>query len=308
MVDLPLLIERTGQPVAIEEYVSANLGLLEEGLATHGAVLMRGFEVASAEAFEQAVRRACPSAFDYRGGGSPRSQVSGTVYTSTEYASSQHIPLHVEGSYFPVQPERIWFCCRQPASEGGNTPLGDMRKVLATMEADLRALFEDKELIYVSNLSDGAGFGKSWQQAYGTGDRGAVERYLHDRGYVHAWRPDGGLHVETRAPAVRAHSRSGARYWCNQVVNWHWAANDEKTQTALKRVYGETPNHPKGVLFADRSEIPAEAVTRLRDHLRANEVVFDWHRNDVLVLDNEWISHGRQPYSDPDRRILVALS
>lgn len=293
---------------SLSEFLNSNKSEVLAALDQSGAVIFRGFGVKTPENFQAAVDVLTPTPFDYRGGGSPRSKVSGKISTSTEYAASQHIPLHIEGSYFPVAPEFIWFFAQNPVADRGNTPIGDMRIILSNIDTEIVDEFRAKGLVYVNNLNDGSGFGKSWQEAYGSSDKQEVSAYLDSKGYSHSWKSDGGLRVELHAPAIRQHLRSGEAYWCNQAPNWHHATQDAKTRQAVFKIYGEPSNFPKTVFFGDHSEIPDEMIVHVDEKLRKSEVVFDWQKNDVMLLDNQWISHGRQPYSDKSRKILVSLA
>ena len=54
-------------------------------LSTHGGILFRGFPISSVTAFEHFVKSATPDLLNYEFGSTPRSHISNTIYTSTEY-------------------------------------------------------------------------------------------------------------------------------------------------------------------------------------------------------------------------------
>ena len=76
-------------------------------IVEHGAVLLRGFDVQGAGEFETLCRTGTPDLLDYTGGGSPRSLVSGKVYTSTEFPAHLEVYLHNELSYSEEWPARL---------------------------------------------------------------------------------------------------------------------------------------------------------------------------------------------------------
>lgn len=276
-------------------------------LAENGAVLFRGFPVAGVEDFSEAVSARNPNLMAYVGGGSPRSKICGGVYTSTEYAAHQHIPLHIEGSYFSQGPHFVWFHCETAPSDRGQTPLGDMRQMLDELPAKLVARFDEKGVVYISNLHAGNGFGRSWPEAYHSDDKQEVEAHLDQLGCEYEWLPDDRLRTFMSAPAIKTHSETGDRYWHNQAANWHPANHGEKTWQLLRATYGEEVNFPKSATFGDGSPIDPEDIAEINRVMTASETVFDWQQGDVLLLDNQWIAHGRQPFSGA-RKILVAMS
>lgn len=276
-------------------------------LNEHGALLFRDFDIQGAEAFEVVCRAGTPGLVHYTGGGSPRSLVSGKVYTSTTYSADQHIPLHCEESYFPQPPRHIWFYCEQAPTFGGETPIGDMKKVLDRLDAGLVERFQQRGVRYIYNLHGGKGFGRGWKEAFLTDNRSEVEAWLKKHGASYHWRRDGTLHMDLLGPAVRTHAETGVHVWGNQAVNWHVGALGSAMVKKMRRVYGSEENYPKHATFADGIPIPDEDIRQILDVLSMEEVVFPWQSNDILLCDNHRVAHGRRPYVG-QRRVLVALA
>jgi len=307
---LPLIIEG---PVAgflaaaLADWIAAEAATLREALMVHGAILIRGADPGGPEGFEQVCRALTPELLSYVGGASPRTRLAGKVYTSTEYAAAAHLPLHIEGSYLRQIPRRIWFCCALPSADRGATPLGDMRLVRARLDPALVARFAERDVLYVTNLHDGHGFGKSWQQTYETDDRRVVEAHLAESGETFEWTADGGLRVLARQPGLRAHSVTGEMIWTNQAINWHPAQLGSEMWERMLRAYAEPMAFPKMAFYGDGGSIDLADVAAIGTALAAEEIVFDWRQGDVLVIDNEVIAHGRQPFTGA-RSIMVALA
>ena len=275
-------------------------------LAENGAILFRETGVRTPEEFEHVCRSHTPELTSYVGG-SPRTRVDGLVYTSTEYPPQLHIPLHCEATYQPNVPTRLWFFCRIPPAAEGETPLGDMRRVRARLPPALVDRFRSRGLLYVMNLSDGRGFGKSWQATYETDDRATVEARLRADAREFQWNDDGGLRVYMRAPAFRRHSVSGEEIWVNQAPNWHAAHLGSSHVQRMRRWFGEDINFPKAVFFGDGGAIAAEDIDVMMDALRAEETTFRWALGDILLVDNEVIAHGRRRFTG-ERVIHVAMA
>ena len=97
--DLPLLVEPAVQGLNLAAWAAANRALLDEKLLHHGGILFRGFNVQGPEELEKAIQAISGESLEYRERSSPRTAVSGNIYTSTDYPPSYPIFLHNENSY-----------------------------------------------------------------------------------------------------------------------------------------------------------------------------------------------------------------
>lgn len=118
LAGLPALITAHAdeETPALADRLTTRRTTLRNWLQTHGALLLRGFGIDGAAALEAVCETGTPGLVPYVGGGSPRTLVTSKVYTSTEYAADQPIPLHCEYTYFPAPPAAIWFFCEQTVS------------------------------------------------------------------------------------------------------------------------------------------------------------------------------------------------
>jgi alpha-ketoglutarate-dependent taurine dioxygenase len=306
---LPFVLDtlKGADAVALARWLRERESEAHSALAESGAILFRETGVRTPQEFEQVCRALTPDLTAYTGGGSPRTRVDGHVYTSTEYAAQLHIPLHCEATYLSRVPKRVWFFCQTPPAAQGETPLGDMRRVRARLPVALVEQFRSRGLLYQMNLSDGRGFGKSWQTTYETNDRAVVEKLLTADGLEFEWHDDGGLRVCMRQPALRPHSRTGEEIWTNQAVNWHPAHLGGEHVQRMQRVFGDERRFPKAVFYGDGGAIAVEDIECVAAALAAEETTFDWRRGDILLVDNEVIAHGRRPFTG-ERVIHVALA
>ncbi|MAC77880.1 MAG: hypothetical protein CML66_07425 [Rhodobacteraceae bacterium] len=300
-------VVQAADAVDLGDFIATNGNRISDWLSTHGALLFRGFPVDGPETFENACARFSPGLQRYVGGGALRKNVSGRVYTSTEIAADQVIPLHCESSYFQVPPERIWFYCDTPAATGGQTPVGDMARVLERLPDDLVQRFDSRGVRYFYNMHAGKGFGRGWPDAFGTQDRAEVEAWLDEKGFSHEWRPDGHLYAEMNAPGLRVHAGSGVTVWGNQAASWHVRGLGAGPARAIRGVYKQERLFPKHALFGDGTSIPDADIETILATLAEEEVAFDWQAGDVLLCDNHRIAHGRRPFTGA-RRVLVTLA
>ena len=172
---LPLVIQPAVRRVDLETWASGNRDFIEAKLLQHGAILFRNFKVDAIAGFEQFINRVFGRLLEYRERSSPRSQVGGNIYTSTDYPADQSIFLHNENSYQDSWPLKIFFSCITPAKEGGETPIADCRRVFQCIRPEIRERFIEKRWMYIRNFGDG--FGLPWQAVFQTTDKGAVEEH-----------------------------------------------------------------------------------------------------------------------------------
>ena len=85
---------------------------------------------------------------DYKRGMSPRTRLCGKIFSSTDTRPDFPIPLHTEMAYSPNYPQGVVFSCATPAEEGGETPLIDLRKVIAGIPDHAIAELERRGLLY----------------------------------------------------------------------------------------------------------------------------------------------------------------
>ena len=310
---MPLLVEpqadSPGSVTALLSWLSTEQRELDTQLKQTGAVLLRGFDVTSAQAFHDVAAALSPRLLDYVGGDSPRTALGDRIYTSTEFPPALEIGLHNELSYTRAWPERVFFCCLVAAVSGGETHIADSRRVFAHMDPAVRDRFSQLGVIYSQHLrdEDRSGPGKSWQQTFDTNDEREAEEICRDQGMTFRW-TGRGLHTTLRNPGVLAHPVTGETCWFNQADLWHASFDNVKAQEDPGSP-GEREDEALGchACYGDGSEIPIADLEAVRAAYRKCEVLFPWRAGDVLVLDNLLAMHGRKPFKG-DRKVLVAMA
>ncbi len=192
-------------PRAPESLPAAGIRLrahIERALTHVGAVLLRGFSVATVEAFREFAASFGPPLMSYEFASTPRSAVTRGIYTSTEYPAHQAIPLHSEQSYTREWPMTIWFHCVQPALSGGATPIASNRAIYERMPRAIRERFA-AGLLYVRNFGE---FEVPWQKVFNTERRTDVELFCQRAGIIWEWRADGRLRTQQLCQGRRAAS------------------------------------------------------------------------------------------------------
>jgi len=276
---------------------------LTELLTERKALVFRGFGV-TADSIGSVLDRLVPDRLPYVHGNSPRTRVSGNLYTSTEYPSQYTISMHNELSYAHRWPARLAFFCEKAAESGGATSVLDGELWLESLDAEVREAFAGG-IRYVQNLHDGYGFGKSWQDTFETDDRTAVDAFLRESQAEWEWGTDG-LRITQLRPATVKHPVTAAEVWFNQADQWHPSGLGGETS---KELYDILPadEFPQYVTFADGTAIPDAYIEQILNRGLENAVDVDWRTGDVLLIDNILTAHGRRPF-EGTRRVLVAMS
>jgi alpha-ketoglutarate-dependent taurine dioxygenase len=301
---MPFIIRPAMSGVDLLEHARINRESINEKLLRHGGILFRGFDVATAAQLEQFIRNLSGDLLQYSERSSPRTQVAGNIYTSTDYPADQEIFFHNENSYQQAWPLKIAFLCLTPALEGGETPIADTRKVYQRISADVRERFERKGVQYVRNFSRELGL--PWQTVFQTDDPAVVERYCALGGIQCEWKGDHRLTTRVVRKAIASHPVSHELTWFNHAVFLHISTLPPDTRNALTGMFKDE-DLPNNTYYGDGAPIEAEVLDHLREAYREEAVMFPWQTGDVLMLENMLVAHSRSPFTGP-RKVLVGMS
>jgi len=300
---LPLILEPAIEQADLADWVRNNREQIEQKLYQHGGILFRGFGLKNPEDFEQVAGALCQELYaEY--GDLPREGVAGKVYTSTPYPNDKAILYHAESSHLHSWPTKINFFCMKAASEGGCTPIVDLRTVYQKLDPRVRNQFEEKGLMYVRNFS--AGVDVPWQRFFHTEDKAAVEAECKKAGMGCEWTHGGEtLRISQVCQSVTQHPVTGEKTFFNQVQLHHVHCLDREVRESLLSIFSRE-DLPRHVYFGDGSEIEDSVMDHVGEVYEQNAVRFQWQAGDMVSLDNMLVAHARDPFVG-ERKILVAL-
>jgi alpha-ketoglutarate-dependent taurine dioxygenase len=301
---LPLLVQPTVDDLNLISWASNNREFIDSNLLKHGGILFRNFNVSSPTEFEEFISAVSGGSLEYRERSSPRSQVKGNIYTSTDYPPEYSIFLHNENSYQHTWPAKIFFFCAIAAQTSGETPIADVRNVYQRIAPEIREHFIEKGWMYIRNF--GEHIGLPWQTVFQTSDRAAVEEYCRNNGIEVEWKGENGLRTRTVRRAVVKHPRTGEMLWFNHATFFHVSTLPPAIRDALM-VGKDEQDLPNNTFYGDGAPIEPEVLDALRDAYHQETVAFRWQEGDVLMLDNMLVAHGRAPFTGP-RKILVGMA
>jgi hypothetical protein len=302
---LPFVVEAESAGADLAAWCASNRELIADRLIGEGGILFRGFDVGTPESFQRAIETVSPGRpWDYGYAHSPRTRVNKAILTSTDAPPLQTIPSHNEASYAARWPRKIWFMCVTPPTKGGETPIGDSRRVLARLDPDIRKDLQRRGITYVRNFPADGDF--SWHKFLLTEDREEAESLCRTAGFAFRWLSNGGLRTARRGLVLLRHPETKEWVWFNQLHIYHSSAigflkdadsaPDPADDTLLSNVF-----------YGDGSPIDAAVVHHVRAAYDAEAIYFKWQEGDVLLLDNILATHGRHRYLGT-RRILAGMA
>jgi alpha-ketoglutarate-dependent taurine dioxygenase len=300
----PVVVTPARPGLVLADWAAENRPWLERTLHGAGAILFRGFGVDDVDEFQRFVQSASGELLEYTYRSSPRTQVKGNVYTSTEYPADQRIPFHTEMSYTSTWPMKIAFLSLVVAATQGETPIADSRRVYERLPAEIRGRFERLGVMYVRNYTPWMDL--PWQNVFQAETREAVDEFCRAAGIEAEWISDDHLRTRQVCQGVATHPVTGEKVWMNQAHLFHVSSLDPAVAEMLLDEFGEE-NLPRNTYYGDGSPIDPAVFGAIRDAYDAEALVFPWQTGDVLLLDNMLMAHARSPFTG-DRKVVVGMA
>lgn len=301
---LPLVLRPAFPNVNLVEWAREHQNYLNMQLLKYGAILFRGFTIRLGSDFQALILAISHELLQYQDRATPRSEVGGGVYTSTDYPANQSIEFHNENSYAYSWPGRIFFGCVTAAQQGGATPIADSRKVFARIDPEIRERLMQKQVMYIRNFGDGLGL--TWQTAFQTTEKSALAEYCRKNAIELEWKDENRLRTRQIRPAAIRHPQTNEWVWFNQATAFHVSTLDEATQAMLLAELSQE-DLPKNVFYGDGTPIDRAVLDTIRDAYQQEAMSFPWQEGDILMLDNMLVAHGRAPFVGP-RKVVVGMA
>lgn len=297
--EFPLLV-RPKDEIEFSAWAMENREEINQLLLQHGAILFRGFKIGGSKAFSNSFRIVVgEEAMEYKNRTSPREKVYNNVYTSTSHPKDLMIHMHTENSYSKVYNRIISFYCLTPPDEAGQTPIADERKIPEVLDPAVVEKFRTHGVLYTRNSMPGVGL--DWKVIFQTDDKEKVNSYLQANNYDFEWVNDNHLRLRWVLPAFQVHPVTGEEMWFNHMYFGHKGLYHPSVIE-----FFEEEDLPFATYYGDGSEIEEEVLTQLQAYYKNNAIVYDWQKDDFLLLDNMMYSHGRMPFKGK-RKILTAM-
>ena len=291
---------------ATQDWLKENKNSIELKLEEHGAILFKDLPIGTAEDFDQFVSTFNYDTFTYEESLSNAVRINKTnkVFTANEAPREVEIFLHHEMAQTPTYPKNIFFFCKSASETGGETPLcrsDELYEALLKADRAIVESFEKFGVIYNSIMSSGdeliSGQGRSWQKTLGVSSKNHAEAKLTDLGYSWNWIEGDNLSVTTKTLKATKELRDGKKSFFNQVIaaSLGWKKNSE--------------NQIPPVRFGNGEEIKQSYIEVIGELAQSLTLLRSWQDNDILLIDNYRVMHGRKPFSGiKNREVLVSLT
>ena len=289
-----------------QDWLKENKIFIELKLEEHGAIIFKDFPVKTAEDFDQFVSTFNYDTFTYEESLSNAVRINKTnkIFTANEAPREVEIFLHHEMAQTPTYPKNIFFFCKSASETGGETPLcrsDQLYEALLKEDKTLIESFEKFGVIYNSIMSSGdeliSGQGRSWQKTLGVSSKNDAEAKLSELGYSWDWIEGDNLSVTTKPLKATKELKDGKKSFFNQVIaaSLGWKKSS-KNQIAPVR-------------FGNDQEIDQSAIENISELAQSLTLLRSWQDNDILLIDNYRVMHGRKPFSgNKNREVLVSLT
>jgi hypothetical protein len=276
---------------------------LRAAVVEHGSLLVRGCELADADA-AGAICRQLGSVMVETETFAPRRTYGEGVYSSSLWPASEPMCMHHELSYRLEFPGLMLFACLTPPTEGGATLVADARAVYRALPAELIDRFAREGWLLIRQFGNDVGV--SLSDAFGADDRLAVEDYCRANAIAFEWQPGGTLRTWQRRSAIVRHPITGESCWFNQIAFLNEETMDAEVREYLRDVHGEN-GLPFTTRFGNGDPIGAGIVELINDVYAEHTVREPWEAGDLLLVDNIRTAHAREPFTG-SREIVVAMA
>ena len=303
---------RPGRPPVVQAggvadpagWAAAHRDALRAVVAEHGCVMVRGLRLCDAPATGGVFAQLAASRMTEKESFAPRHRYPDGLYSASRWPAGQQMCMHHELSYALEFPGLMMFACLAAPASGGATGVADASAVLDALPAGLVTRFEREGWLLTRNYNED--IGASVAEAFGTADRGAVERYCRANAIEFGWQPGGGLRTRQHRSAVIRHPVTGRRCWFNQVAFLNERTIDPEVREYLVDVYG-ADGLPFNTFYGNGDPVGDQVVRVINETYEAATAREPWQAGDVLLIDNIRTAHSRDSF-EGTREVLAAMA
>jgi len=317
---LPRLNNESNKLIAL---VNQHYGLLRQCIDHWGGILLRGFECNGADDLIKLID--CTHleySIDYSSA-TPRKNIARGIATSTEISKQFPIYPHNEMAFDKNRPAIVLFYCETAPAKYGQTPIFNCHNAYKLLSDEAKNFIVGNQFKFTrQQIKNNHRFlpvlKESWSNAFRTNDKKIVERKCAERGWGCEWQRNETLVISQLLPICLAHPVTGIPvinlYDCNYYGLKYSADIAASQSSAINKLFiyimlyslQALKLKTLSVLQSDGSEIPLEIQKEITHALWNSSIIFDWQKNDILMIDNFKFAHGRLNYIAP-RRILTSL-
>ncbi|XZF15891.1 TauD/TfdA family dioxygenase [Chitinophagaceae bacterium MMS25-I14] len=227
-----------------------------------------------------------------------------TIMTTTGHTQGFSIPLHGEMHYIGTPPPLIWFYCKTPGGNTGQTTICDGYELANRLSDNVKKFFNGRQIKYSRFLGDG-----SWQSSFLTDDPEKAMEICRQQKVSYQYDAEKkemitDFHV---SPFTERGYVSGSKFINNllNIVSVEWAFESGWVKENFSSDFGA--RCPMIVRMDDGSRIPGDILDEIRECAEACTINVEWEAGEVLMIDNLSVMHGRRESRNPAREIFVRM-
>ena len=196
------------------------------------------------------------------------------------------MPIHSEASYSPSWPEIIWFYCHIAPSKSGQTTLCDGISLFRKLKIITKNFFLANQIIYDLKIP--------FQNVRSKTNNKAKLRpwYLENPGVSNCFIDFSNkeIHLKQKRYAVLETRKANNYAFVNHI------------QIILDR-----DPQVLGWMLDNGKEIPEEIMTEVKEKTKELTVNINWQNNDLCMIDNKRIMHGRRKILNDEKRDILNI-
>jgi len=288
------------QAEAGDSLASIDKAQLAQWLGRHGYIVLRGFPC-DVQGFSDLVR-----AHSSRISLDPARQFhdkDGKVLAQKVDAGMDAIGLHCENGNSPLWPDLCWFFCTQAPAVGSQTTVCDGAAVYRDLSPGMRAALA-QDIVYTRSV--GVDLWKNYvRHASDDGQDAADTRTCFQRlvGLVDASGSGAGN------TQVELNEDDSVTYSFRTPPILDRSPFSPGQPAFANSIFGPSFNYERPrITFADGTPLSDAMRAALDEVCQRHTVDVGWQDNDIVVIDNARVMHGRRRIEDTRRTIYNALS
>lgn len=284
-------------PANIRNTMPASTEELIDELNEHGHILIRMDRPLNEDKIIELIGQR-ENLMSYRYGNQERKAISGSKFINvTLWPMEMDILPHNELTYHTEFPQYLCFMCKKPAQYGGETTIYDCEKAFSNLTYSFQKEAIEKNVIFVKKYvkqQNDSKYSSSWTQVLGENSTAEdAISFWTKQGYScsrYQESENGSIIdiVETQIKRPIAYNYKGKICLHSSIVGFatYW----------YREVWGDKQPQVE-VQWEDGTPLSDEQVKNMEKALRLAQIFYNnWQQNDVLILDNLRIAHGRLPF------------
>ena len=201
------------------------------------------------------------------------------------------IHLHGEMCYQNSRPDVLFFFCDTPVTAGGETIYADGFELYEKIseDPDLQDLLNKRVCYHRKRTPD------VWPNLYSTSNKEEILKYCQEEGIEAEFKENNFLYTKYTDTLTQQTSESVKPAFINNIIGFSQGALKRK-----KEIYS-------WITYENDLTIPRNLLSNLQKLVAKHTYQLSLKKNDLLILDNRRMLHGRVTFIDKKRKIVFRI-